>query len=90
MRRASDLTLEPLFPEHMAERSQDLPELFCPTGAVWWAKAEVLRAQGTFHLPGRTGWEISWIHGIDIDTEDDWILAEVLAGLDSDLERHGR
>ena len=90
MRRTSDLTLEPLFPERIAERSQDLPQLFCPTGAVWWAKADVLRTQGTFHVPGRTGWEISWIHGIDIDTEDDWILTEVLAGLDSDLERHGR
>lgn len=90
MRRTSDLTLAPLFPERIAERSQDLPQLFCPTGAVWWAKADVLRTQGTFHVPGRTGWEISWIHGIDIDTEDDWILTEVLAGLDSDLERHGR
>jgi CMP-N-acetylneuraminic acid synthetase len=89
MRRTSDLTLAPLFPERMAERSQDLPELFCPTGAVWWAKAEVLRTEGTFHVPGRTGWEISWIHGTDIDTEDDWVLTEVLAGLDSRLERHG-
>ncbi len=85
MRRASGFTLEPLFAEQMTQRSQDLPELFCPTGAVWWAKAEVLRAQGTFHVATRTGWEISWTHGIDIDTEDDLMLAEALASLHSDL-----
>jgi len=79
MSRQDNLTLEPLFPDALTERSQDLPELFCPTGAVWWARAEVLRRQGTFHVPGRTGWEISWQHGLDIDTEDDWAMAEVLA-----------
>ena len=27
----------------MSARSQDLPRLFCPTGAIWWARAETLR-----------------------------------------------
>ena len=31
--------LEPLFQEQMTVRSQDLPELFCPTGAIWWAQS---------------------------------------------------
>ncbi len=79
MRRASNFSLEALFPEQMAQRSQDLPELFCPTGAVWWAKAEMLRTHGTFHIPTKTGWEISWIHGLDIDMEDDFLLAQALA-----------
>ncbi|HZJ02590.1 MAG TPA: acylneuraminate cytidylyltransferase family protein, partial [Thermoleophilia bacterium] len=79
MRRRDNLTLEPLFPDALTERSQDLPELFCPTGAVWWARAEVLIRHGSYHVPGRTGWEISWQHGLDIDTEDDWSTAEVLA-----------
>ena len=78
MRRGPDYTLEPLFQEMLAARSQDLPELFCPTGAVWWAKAEVLRQSGTFHVPGKTGWEIDWRGGMDIDTEDDWQMAETL------------
>ena len=37
-------------------------------------------ARGTFHLAGRTGWEIDWTHAIDIDTEDDWRLADALMG----------
>jgi N-acylneuraminate cytidylyltransferase len=78
MRRGADGSLDPLFPDEMTARSQDLPELVCPTGAVWWAKTDALRRAGTFHLAGRTGWEIDWTHAIDIDTEDDWRLAAAL------------
>jgi len=70
--------LTPLFPEQLKQRSQDLPEIFCPTGAIWWIQADVLRQYKTFHCENKTGWEISWDHGIDIDTEDDWQLAELL------------
>jgi N-acylneuraminate cytidylyltransferase len=78
MKRDQDFSLVPLFEESLAARSQDLPELFCPTGAVWWAKEHTLRAHGTYHVPGRTGWEIPWTRGVDIDTEDDWAMAELL------------
>jgi pseudaminic acid cytidylyltransferase len=78
MRRGEDFTLTPLFPQEAVTRGQDLPPLVCPTGAIWWARAQTLREAGTFHVPGRTGWEIDPVHGIDIDTEDDWRLAEAL------------
>jgi pseudaminic acid cytidylyltransferase len=78
MRRDEHLLLAPLFEDALTQRSQDLPELFCPTGAVWWAKADALRREGSYHMAGRTGWEIPWRQGIDIDTEADWELAEVL------------
>jgi N-acylneuraminate cytidylyltransferase len=76
--RDESYTLQPFFKERITARSQDLPNIFCPTGAVWWAKADVLRREGTFHTTGRTGWEIPWQRGVDIDTEDDWHMAEVL------------
>jgi len=78
MRREADYSLAPLFEEALSRRSQDLPELFCPTGAVWWAKAEVLRREGTYHIARRSGWEIPWARGVDIDNEDDWLAAELL------------
>jgi len=81
MRRDERLTLTPVFKEFITMRSQDLPDLFCPTGAVWWARAEVLRREGTFHVDNRTGWEIPWQRGLDIDTEDDWAMAEALYSL---------
>lgn len=70
--------LAPLFRDQLQKRSQDLPELFCPTGAIWWARSAPLLDSGTFHLEGRTGWEMPWQRGIDIDTEEDWVLAETL------------
>lgn len=70
--------LTPLFSEVGDTRSQDLPRLVCPNGAIWWAKSEALRASGTFHIPSRTGFEMPWLHALDIDTPDDWALAETL------------
>jgi CMP-N-acetylneuraminic acid synthetase len=89
MRRGPDYSLTPLFEDALAERSQDLPELFCPTGAVWWAKAEVLRREGTYHIPQRTGWEIPWTRGVDIDNEDDFVAADLLIRMDSPASNHG-
>ena len=71
--------LEPLFPDAFTRRGQDLPPLVAVSGAVWWARAAVLRREGTFHVAGRTGWEMPWTGGLDIDTEDDWELAEWVA-----------
>lgn len=70
--------LRGLFPEQKNQRSQDLPEVFCPTGAIWWAKSDVLRSEKTFYTRNCTGWEIQWQHAVDIDTNDDWQLAELL------------
>ncbi len=78
MRRSPDLSLVPLFPNEIVQRSQDLAPVFCPTGAIWWARAEVLREARTYHIDGRTGWEIDPLHGLDIDTNEDWRLAEAL------------
>jgi CMP-N-acetylneuraminic acid synthetase len=77
-RDANTFMLQPLFAREMTARSQDLPELFCPTGAIWWGKSSVVREQRTFHIPQCTGWEIAWEHGIDIDTFDDLALAEAV------------
>jgi len=74
----ADGTLEPVMAERLAERSQDQPELVCPTGAIWWARAATLAVEGTFHIARRSGWLLPWERALDIDTEDDWRLAETL------------
>jgi CMP-N-acetylneuraminic acid synthetase len=78
MRRDDTLHVTPLFPKEESSRSQDLPPLFCIVGAIWWAKASVLRRERTYHITARTGWEIPWQRSLDIDTEDDFRLAEIL------------
>lgn len=72
--------IEPLFPDALTSRSQDLPELYCPTGAIWWARPGALRASGTFYGPGVRGFELPWKHAVDIDTEDDFAMAQALLG----------
>lgn len=73
--------LKPLFPEALISRSQDLPELFAPTGAIWWARPDVLRAHGSFHAPERKCYSLSWLSGFDIDTEEDLRIADRLRPL---------
>ena len=78
MRMNEAHTLTHLLPEALGKRSQDLPPVFCPTGAIWWAKCDALRRQGSFHTADKTGWLIPWYRAVDIDSEDDWKMAEVL------------
>lgn len=70
--------LRPAFPDRITARSQDLPELVCPSGAVWWIEAGRLTRERTFHLPDRRGWELPWWRAADIDTEEDWEATELL------------
>ena len=78
MRRDDMFHVTPLFPKEENLRSQDLPPLFCIVGAIWWAKSAVLRRERTYHIAARTGWEMPWQRSLDIDTEDDFRLAEIL------------
>ena len=79
--KKEDENLQALFPEALKERSQDLAELVCPTGAIWWATSQSLRKHKTFHTDNRTGFELPWHRAIDIDDYDDWKMTEVLMEL---------
>jgi len=62
-------------------RSQDIPDLYCPTGAIWIGAIETLKKEGTFFGKDQIFWVIDWISGIDIDDEKDLKLAAALRGL---------
>jgi N-acylneuraminate cytidylyltransferase len=72
------LVPQPLFPEHRQARSQDLPRLYCPTGAIWIAAVESLYRAGTFYGPGHIYFPLEWSAGVDIDNPDDLELARAL------------
>ena len=59
-------------------RSQDIPELVSPTGAVWIGDIKTLKTEGTFFGKDHIYWKMDWISGIDIDDEDDLKLALAL------------
>jgi N-acylneuraminate cytidylyltransferase len=65
----------------LGKRSQDLPDLFCPTGAVWIAAVTSLYTEKTFYGKGHVFWEMDWKHAVDIDNYEDIELAKALAAL---------
>lgn len=68
-----------LFPEALKSRSQDLPVLYCPTGAIWIAATDALKEAGSFYGPGHVFWEMSWRNALDIDTPEDLAIARLMA-----------
>ena len=60
------------------KRSQDLPDLYSPTGAIWIAKIEDLKRDKTFYGNGHIFWEMDWKRAVDIDNYEDLQLAEIL------------
>jgi N-acylneuraminate cytidylyltransferase len=67
-----------LFPETSNKRSQDLPELYCPTGAIWIAKADLLVQQKTFYGRDHVFDPISWESAVDIDDYEDFNFAKAV------------
>jgi pseudaminic acid cytidylyltransferase len=78
-KQVADGSLEMLYPEFQATRSQDLPRVFHDAGQFYWGKpAAWLRGQSMF---GRKSlpifiprWRVQ-----DIDTPEDWLRAELIA-----------
>jgi CMP-N-acetylneuraminic acid synthetase len=67
-----------LFPETAGKRSQDLPELYCPTGAIWIANAKALLSTKTFYGPDHVFEPIFWESAVDIDDYEDLSFAKAL------------
>ncbi len=72
---------EPLFSKALKRRSQDLPPLYCPTGAIWIAKAQALKRENSFYGEGYTTFPMDWMRAIDIDDTDDLSMAHMINNL---------
>ena len=70
-----------LFPDAIKSRSQDLPILYCPSGAIWIAYKKTLEEHRSFYAPGHIFCELSWMAAMDIDDYDDLIMAEALMSI---------
>lgn len=69
---------DPLFPNAYKKRSQDLPDLYCPTGAIWIAKAIILLKKKNFYSRNQVYQPIDWPRSIDIDDHEDLRFAKFL------------
>ncbi len=65
-----------LFPGKNNYRSQNLPKLYCPTGAIWLAKRNDFLSYKSFYMPGHRFKPIDWISALDVDDESDLLMAK--------------
>jgi len=69
--------LHPLSPEHLSSRSQDVEDHFFDAGKIYGATVAAWKATTSPLLQGARGFILPIWASIDIDTEDDWVLAEL-------------
>lgn len=69
--------LEFLWPEHQMARSQDLPQAYFDTGQFYFFHTERFEATGSLVSGNTIGVPVPREECQDIDTQDDWILAEL-------------
>jgi pseudaminic acid cytidylyltransferase len=77
MRRGSDGRVSPFFPDTELVRTQDLEPAYHDAGQFYWAKRNTWLRNPHIHSSG-TGLIIPRVRAVDIDTEDDWVLAELM------------
>ena len=64
--------------EYLNHRRQDLPYIFIPTGAIYIARSQWFMENRSFYSELTTGYKIPIERSLDIDTELDLKLLEVL------------
>jgi pseudaminic acid cytidylyltransferase len=64
-------------PEHLTSRSQDLETAFHDAGQFYWLKTRPFLTSKSLMAAGTAGLELPERRVQDIDTEEDWALAEM-------------
>lgn len=81
MKKKLNEKIEFIFPDSQEKRSQDLDPLYLLSGCVWISQYKFLIENNSFK-GDRTGLlNLNWLSCIDIDTEEEFIITEKLAGL---------
>jgi pseudaminic acid cytidylyltransferase len=78
IRIRDDNTVEPLWPEFISCRSQDLEETFHDAGQFYWGKAEAFLNNEVLFSPVSVPVVLPRHLVQDIDTEEDWKRAELM------------
>lgn len=76
-----DQSPEFIFPEALKKRSQDLENLYCPTGAIWIADIKNLKEEKTFYGKNLKFFPMAWTSAVDIDDYDDLKMAKSISTL---------
>lgn len=87
-----DNTLKPsaCFPNHNRKRSQDLEDLYCPTGAIWIADVPQLKECGNFYGPDHIFYPLDWKAAVDIDNYEDLDFAKAVYSMEMNKKNEDR
>ena len=77
MRQLPDGGMQFLYPQFELTRTQDLEKSYHDAGQFYWGKASAWLANKKMHTAG-LGMPIPNWRVVDVDTEDDWIRAEMM------------
>lgn len=75
----ADGTVRLFQPQHALTRSQDLPAAFHEAGQFWWATPEALERHDSIYAARCRMVVVPAERVQDIDTEEDWARAEIIA-----------
>ena len=70
--------IEPMWPEYILERSQDLEEAFHDAGQFYWGSAEAFLNEDDMYFNNSSPVLMPRFLTQDIDTQEDWKQAELL------------
>jgi len=87
LRLSLDGHVEMINPELFSTRSQDLDEAWHDAGQFYWAKAQIWTSGAPIFSPKSFGLRIPRHLVQDIDTEEDWVRAEMMMTLIKDGKR---
>ncbi|RYY57824.1 MAG: pseudaminic acid cytidylyltransferase [Chitinophagaceae bacterium] len=76
-----DELISPAFPEYENVRSQDLPATFYDAGQYYWLNAERFTRSAKIYTGNSVPLVVSEMEVQDIDSEADWIMAELKYGI---------
>ena len=71
--------LEFMWPAYENLKSQAYPHLVCSNGSIYWNITGSFKGKKTFYVERLKGYEIPRGRAVDIDTEEDYRIAEALA-----------
>lgn len=68
-----------MWPEYVGRTAQECPDLVVSCGTLYWLKIKPFLAKPTFYPDKLVGYEVPNLRAVDMDTPDDFQLAELIA-----------